>query len=63
VLGRGENPLMLGGRGVQLLNGVTSISNYAYSLSCVFFSGSHDARVGPADTDRFSRGKGVIRGR
>jgi glycosyltransferase involved in cell wall biosynthesis len=62
-LGGGENPLMLGGRGIELLNGVISISQYAYGLLSSFFSGPHEVLVGPVDTDWFSAAEGVIRDR
>jgi glycosyltransferase involved in cell wall biosynthesis len=62
-LGGGEDPLMLDGRGIELMNGVISISQYAYGLLCRYFSGMHEILVGPVDTDRFSAGEDVIRDR
>jgi glycosyltransferase involved in cell wall biosynthesis len=62
-LGGAENPLMLGGRGIELLNGIVSISEYAYSLLCRYFSGPHEVLVGPVDTDRFSVASVVRRNR
>jgi glycosyltransferase involved in cell wall biosynthesis len=53
-LGGGESPLMLHGRGIELLDGVISISQYAHSLLGKFFSGPHEVLIGPVDTDRFA---------
>lgn len=52
-LGAGENTLMLSGRGVELLDGIISISQYAQSLIIRFFSGQHEVLIGPVDTDHF----------
>jgi glycosyltransferase involved in cell wall biosynthesis len=52
-LGGGENPLMLGGRGLMLLDGAISISRYAHSLLAEAVDGPHEILVGPVDTDRF----------
>jgi glycosyltransferase involved in cell wall biosynthesis len=62
-LGGGENALMVAGRGVELLNGVISISNYAHSLITNFFSGPHQILIGPVDTKRFSPMEGTVRDR
>lgn len=53
-LGGGENSLMLNRRGINLLDGVLSISRYAHDLIATFFSGRHEILIGPVDTDRFS---------
>jgi glycosyltransferase involved in cell wall biosynthesis len=53
-LGGGDNWLMLSGRGVELLDGVVSISNYAAGLLATFFTGPHEVLIGPVDTSRFS---------
>jgi glycosyltransferase involved in cell wall biosynthesis len=52
-LGGGDNGLMLRGRGLELLDGVLSISRYAHNLIAGFFSGRHEVLMGPVDTDRF----------
>jgi glycosyltransferase involved in cell wall biosynthesis len=62
-LGGGENPLMLRGKGIELLNGVISISQYAHSLLRRYFSGPHEVLVGPVDTDRFSAANTAMRDR
>ena len=59
-LGGGENPLMLSGRGMELLDGVISISRYAHSLVRNSFSGPHEVLVGPVDTDRFSPAERMV---
>jgi glycosyltransferase involved in cell wall biosynthesis len=53
-LGGGDNALMLRGRGVELLDGVVSISHYAASLLGASYTGPHEILIGPMDTDRFS---------
>ena len=62
-LGGGDNELMLRGRGVELLDGVVSISKYAAGLLGTFFSGPHEVLIGPVDTDRFSPAPGAARDR
>ena len=62
-LGGGENALMLNGRGINLLDGVLSISRYSHDLIASFFSGPHEILVGPVDTDHFSPDSEVIRDR
>ena len=52
-LGGGEEALMIGKRGVELLDGVVSISDYAHSLISGVFSGPAEVLIGPADTDLF----------
>jgi len=53
-LGGGEDQQMLRGRGVELLDGVVSISQYAHNLLGSYFKGPHEIIIGPVDTDRFS---------
>ncbi len=53
-LGGGDNKLMLGGRGLELFDGVVSISHYAHSLLGTFFSGPYEVLIGPVDTDLFT---------
>ncbi|GBU16658.1 MULTISPECIES: glycosyltransferase family 4 protein [Methylobacterium] len=55
-LGGGEDPQMLRGRGVGLLDGVVSISQYAHNLLGSFFKGPHEILIGPIDTERFRAG-------
>ena len=62
-LGGGEIALMVGGRAVELLNGVISISRYAHGLIDKFFSGPHEILIGPVDTERFSPAAGPMRDR
>ena len=45
-LGGGTNPLMLDRRGIELLDGVVSISRYAHDLIANFYSGKHEVLVG-----------------
>ncbi|CAN7220822.1 glycosyltransferase family 4 protein [Variovorax paradoxus] len=52
-LGGGEDPQMLRGRGIELLDGLISISKYAHNLVGSHFKGPHDILIGPVDTDRF----------
>jgi glycosyltransferase involved in cell wall biosynthesis len=52
-LGGGANPLMLDRRGIELFDGVVSISRYAHDLIANFFSGKHEVLIGPVDTDHF----------
>jgi glycosyltransferase involved in cell wall biosynthesis len=60
-LGGGENILMLNRRGMELLDGVLSISRYAHDLISTYFSGLHEVLIGPVDTDRFIPATGVTR--
>jgi alpha-maltose-1-phosphate synthase len=60
-LGGGENDLMLGKRGVELFNGLVSISRYAHDLVAKFFSGPHEILIGPVDTSHFAPVTGVAR--
>jgi glycosyltransferase involved in cell wall biosynthesis len=62
-LGGGENALMVQGRGIELLDGMLSISKYARSLTGNFFSGTHEVLIGPVDTQRFSPTPGAVRDR
>jgi glycosyltransferase involved in cell wall biosynthesis len=62
-LGGGDSDLMLRGRGVELLDGVVSISQYAASLLGTFFSGPHEILIGPVDTSRFSPVRDAVRDR
>jgi glycosyltransferase involved in cell wall biosynthesis len=62
-LGAGENTIMLSGRGLELLDGIISISQYAHSLIVRFFSGQHEVLIGPVDTDHFCPAVGVERDR
>ena len=57
-LGGGENPLMLARRGMDLLDGVVSISRYAHDLIGKCFAGPFEILVGPVDTDRFCPAEG-----
>lgn len=52
-LGGGNNELMLGGKGLELCDGVLSISKYAKSLIASNYSGLHEVVIGPVDTDFF----------
>jgi glycosyltransferase involved in cell wall biosynthesis len=53
-LGSGKNQIMLFGRGVELADGMISISRYAHSLVASTFSGPHEILTGPLDTDLFT---------
>lgn len=53
-LGGGDNSIMTTGRGVELADGVISISRYAHSLVSTKFSGPYEILVGPVDTDLFA---------
>jgi glycosyltransferase involved in cell wall biosynthesis len=53
-LGGGANPVMLNGKGLQLADGVISISNFARSFIDPYFTGPHEVIIGPVDTDFFS---------
>ncbi len=60
-LGAGENELLLEDKGLELCDGVLSISHYAKSLLCGQFSGSHEVLLGPVDTDFFSPDPTIFR--
>jgi glycosyltransferase involved in cell wall biosynthesis len=62
-LGGGDTQLMLRGRGIELLDGVISISQYAAGALGKFFSGPHEILIGPVDTERFSPAPDVVRDR
>jgi glycosyltransferase involved in cell wall biosynthesis len=53
-LGGGANPVMLSGKGLQLADGIISISNFAHSFIAPHFSGPHEVIIGPVDTDFFT---------
>jgi glycosyltransferase involved in cell wall biosynthesis len=53
-LGGGSNPVMLRGKGLELADGVISISNFAHSFIAPHFSGPYEVIIGPVDTDFFS---------
>jgi glycosyltransferase involved in cell wall biosynthesis len=53
-LGGGSYDLMLRGSGIELFDGLVSISNYAAELVGTLFSGPHKVLIGPVDTHRFS---------
>jgi glycosyltransferase involved in cell wall biosynthesis len=53
------HPLMLDRRGIELLDGVVSVSRYAHDLIANFFSGKHEVVMGPVDTDRFCPAMGI----
>lgn len=53
-LGGGEDAQMLRGRGIELLDGVISISKYAHDLVSPYFKGPAEILIGPVDTERFS---------
>ena len=52
-LGGGCNPIMLNGKGLELADGIISISNFAYSFIASQFRGFHEVLIGPVDTDFF----------
>lgn len=52
-LGGGSNELMIEGKGLELCDGVLSISKYAKSLIASNYSGPHEVVIGPVDTDLF----------
>jgi glycosyltransferase involved in cell wall biosynthesis len=62
-LGGGDNLLMLRSRGVELLDGVVSISQYAASFVGTFYTGLHEVFIGPVDTKRFSPSPNAVRDR
>lgn len=51
--GGGNNPIMQAGRGLELADGIISISRFAHSLIASKFSGPHEILLGPVDTDLF----------
>jgi glycosyltransferase involved in cell wall biosynthesis len=53
-LGGGNNPLMLGGRGLQLADGLVSISQFSHSLIAPYHRCPHEVVIGPVDTIHFS---------
>lgn len=60
-LGGGENDLMLYGKGLELCDGVLSISEFAKSLILSNFSGKHHVLIGPTDTDFFKPNNSIQR--
>jgi glycosyltransferase involved in cell wall biosynthesis len=52
-LGGGENELLLKHGGIQLSDGLLSISAFAKSLLSGYFKGPHEAVIGPVDTGTF----------
>ncbi len=61
--GGGENALMLQGSGMELLDAIVSLSDYARKLIDSFFHGPHEVLIGPIDTDRFCPDPTVARDR
>ena len=55
-LGGGFNPVMLAGKGLELADGVISISSFAHSFIAPYFSGPYEIIIGPVDTNFFSIG-------
>ena len=60
-LGGGNNNLMLHGKGLELCDGVLSISEFAQSLIKSNFSGEHRVLIGPVDTNLFSPDSNIQR--
>jgi glycosyltransferase involved in cell wall biosynthesis len=56
--GGGNSIIMQTGRGLELADGIISISGFAHSLIASKFSGPHEILLGPVDTNRFSPGPG-----
>lgn len=54
-LGGGQNPLLLNFDGVNIADGVVSISNFASSLLGASFKGLQEVIIGPIDSELFSR--------
>lgn len=52
-LGGGNSELMLSRRGLDLYDGVVSISRYAHDLIAAFYGGAHEIMIGPVDAERF----------
>lgn len=61
--GGGDTEIMLSRRGVELFDGIVSISQYAADLLGKFFSGPQEILIGPVDTERFSPALDVARNR
>jgi glycosyltransferase involved in cell wall biosynthesis len=55
-LGGGYNPVMSTGKGLELADGVISISSFAHSFIAPYFSGPYEVVIGPVDTDFFDIG-------
>jgi glycosyltransferase involved in cell wall biosynthesis len=51
--GGGNSAIMQSGRGLELADGVISISRYAHSLIASKFGGPYEILLGPVDTDLF----------
>ena len=51
--GGGNSAIMQSGRGLELADGVISISRYAHTLIASKFTGPHEILLGPVDTDLF----------
>jgi glycosyltransferase involved in cell wall biosynthesis len=62
-LGGGERDLMLRGRSIELLDGIVSISQFAYSLLGTSFKGPHEVIIGPVNTESFSPATDPVRDR
>ena len=62
-LGGGNNPVMLRGKGLELADGILSISNFAYTFVAPHFTGLCEVIIGPVDTDFFHIGTTTNRGR
>jgi glycosyltransferase involved in cell wall biosynthesis len=62
-LGGGERELMLRGRSIELLDGIVSISRFAYSLLGTSFKGPHEVLIGPVNTESFSPASKPVRDR
>ena len=60
-LGGGENELLLKHGGIQLSDGLLSISAFAKSLISGYFEGPHEAIIGPVDTKTFRPSLSSIR--
>ncbi len=60
-LGGGADPLMLHRGGLELLDGVVSISDFAHRLLGGAFTGRAEVMIGPVDTDAFAPDPAVAR--
>jgi glycosyltransferase involved in cell wall biosynthesis len=60
-LGGGENELLLNHGGIQLSDGLLSISAFAKSLIGGYFKGPHEVIIGPVDTEVFRPSLSSIR--
>lgn len=60
-LGGGADVLMLRQGGLDLLDGIVSISAFAQSLLAGAFNGPAEVLIGPVDTDVFTPGEGLGR--